>query len=258
MTVAAISYDSPAILQNFAERKNIHFPLLSDEKSEVIKAFGILNQEVPAGTPFHGVPHPVTFLVNPDGTVRSRHFEDSYRTRYTTANILTEDLGVRTGEASSSIQAKHLSLTASASDSVVRGGERIRLILDISLPPKVHVYAPGVQGYIPIEWSVEESPGYKLMPLEMPASKSLHLPAINETVPVYLGKFSLQREVVIAQPKEVQNLLDSTGSLTLKGSLRYQACDDTKCYIPESIPLTWKLRFEGHDSTRVPEELRRK
>ena len=44
----------------------------------------------------------------------------------------------------------------------------------------------------------------------------------------------------------------------LKGSFRYQACDDRECYIPKTVPLEWHFRFEGLERERVPEELQRK
>jgi len=39
----AISYDSEAVLADFSQRRDITFPLLSDDDSSVIEAFGILN-----------------------------------------------------------------------------------------------------------------------------------------------------------------------------------------------------------------------
>ena len=44
--VAAISYDSKETLAAFAERRNITFPLLSDDDSSTIKEYGILNNIV--------------------------------------------------------------------------------------------------------------------------------------------------------------------------------------------------------------------
>ena len=41
--VVAISYDSQEVLADFARRRGITFPLLSDDDSSVITAFGILN-----------------------------------------------------------------------------------------------------------------------------------------------------------------------------------------------------------------------
>ena len=46
--LAAISYDSQAILIDFAKRHNIEFPLLADPDSKVIRSFDILNSEARA------------------------------------------------------------------------------------------------------------------------------------------------------------------------------------------------------------------
>ena len=52
--MAAISYDSVALLKEFAERKKISYPLLSDPESAIIRAFGILNDNFPPGDPWYG------------------------------------------------------------------------------------------------------------------------------------------------------------------------------------------------------------
>ena len=54
--LAAISYDSAAILENFAARRNITFPLLSDPESKIIRDFGILNEKVQQAMQA-GIPH---------------------------------------------------------------------------------------------------------------------------------------------------------------------------------------------------------
>jgi len=45
LSCAAISYDSPAILKDFAERHKSSFPLLADPNSEIIRRFNVLNAE---------------------------------------------------------------------------------------------------------------------------------------------------------------------------------------------------------------------
>lgn len=256
--LAAISFDSVDVLSNFARRKGIQFPMLSDPDSKIIRAFGILNEEVPKGSPFYGIPRPVTFLVDAGGQVISKTFDEDYQQRYTVANILTEKLNIRTGAAQSQVETRHLKVTASATNAKVRPGERIELLVDIELKPKMHVYAPGVQGYIPIEWKMADSDGYKVLPVVNPPSKKLHLPAIQETVDVYDGNFSLRREVVIAPQAKVHPLVNQAGELVIEGTLRYQACDDRLCYIPQTVPLKWTVKYENHDPTRVPPELQRK
>jgi len=255
--LAAISYDTPAILANFAQRKGIQFTLLSDPESKFIKQLGLMNESVPADSFAYGVPHPGTFILDASGSIVSKEFDEDYRERTTVSNLLTQKFNLRTGAAESMVTTKHLRVTASASNAVIRAGEHIRLVLDIEMMPKMHVYAPGVEGYIAIDWTMKDPKGFEPRPVEWPASKKLRLEAIQETVPVYDGRFSLQREIVLAPMPKLQPFLDANKDLIIEGTLMYQACDDRLCYIPQKVPVQWKVHFEPHDPQRVPPELRK-
>ena len=257
VNVAALSHDNVEILKHFAARTGIGYPLLSDPDSAVIRAFGILNETVPETHRFFGVPVPGEYLIGPDRVVREKYFEDSYRDRFTAGRVLVRTLDAEAAAARQTAETAHLRIVSWASDAAVRGGNRFSLALDIDLKPKMHVYAPRVEGYIPIDWQIEDAPGVTRYDVEYPASQALHLPAIGETVPVYEGSFRLLTDVMIGQPNQIEHLLDADGRLTLRGSLNYQACDDKICYLPESVPLEWTLDFEQHDRQRAPEALRR-
>ncbi len=256
--LAAISYDSPAILRNFAERRHITYPLLSDPESKIIRAYGLLNETVPKGM-FYGIPYPGTFLVDAKGIVVAKYFEDDYTQRVTVSDILTQRfaataggaLGAAAGATHSTVVEKHLTLATSASTAVVHSGQRIALVAEVELKPGIHVYAPGVQGFIPIDLAIPESPGAVPHPAVYPESKMLHLQAIDETVPVYTGKFRVLREVTIG--KNVK-----PGDLIVEGTFRYQACDDEKCFLPTTVPMKWTFKVEPHDMERAPSEIRHK
>ena len=256
--LAAISYDSVEILKNFADRRHITFPLLSDPDSKIIRAFGILNETVKPGTPQFGIPNPGTFVVNAKGTVVAKYFVDTIRERVSASDILVQQFGAVADAASASAATDHLRLTTAASTAVARPGHHIVLSLELDLKPKMHVYAPGVTDYLPIDWKLEESPAAKAQPFEYPAARKLHLKAIDETVPVYQGRVRITREIIFGQEDAVKPLLTPAGELILKGSLRYQACDDRKCYLPETVPVEWRFHFEGLDRERAPLSLQRK
>jgi hypothetical protein len=256
--LAAISYDLVAVLKNFADRQHITFPLLSDPESKIIRAFDILNETVAPGTAFYGIPNPGTYVIEPHGRVVSKHFEDDYRERVSATDILIQDFSKSADAAREVAETKHLRLTTSASTPVARPGRRIVLSLEIDLKLKMHVYAPGVQGYIPIEWKLEAGAAGKLQPVAYPASEMLHLEAIGETVPVYRGHVIIKREITFGQEAALTPLVNPAGELTLKGSFRYQACDDRACYVPQVVPLEWHFYFEGLDRARVPADLQRK
>jgi hypothetical protein len=255
--VAAVSYDTVAVLHNFAERRGIHFPLLSDPDSKVIRELGILNESIAKDNPFFGVPYPGTFVLNADAVITAKYFEDDFRERYTSADILTRQFGLGTGPRTA-LQGKQLKLEAGSSNQVVAAGQRVSLTLDIEMRPDMHVYAPGVEGYIPIDWKMKDSPAAAAHEVSYPASEKLHLAAIDETVPVYQGQFRLTRDITIAQDDKLRPALDSSGKFTVEGTLRYQACDDRVCYIPQELPVKWTFQYAEFDRVRVPPELRRK
>jgi len=224
----------------------------------VIRSFGLLNNAVAVSTPQYGIPHPGTFILDAKGTVVSKYFEEDYRQRYTSSDILVRQFGEKAGTPGQTIETKHLRLSSSASLATVHVGQRLALVLDIELKPKMHVYAPGVVGYIPIEWKISASPGFKAHEVVYPASTRETLKAIKETVPVYKGRFRLPQDITIGPEAQIKPVLSSEGNLVIEGEFRYQACDDRVCYLPQTVPLKWVLRYEALDRQRAPDEIQRK
>ena len=252
--LAAISYDSVEILKTFATRRGITFPLLSDPDSKIIRSFGILNETAPKNTPFSGIPHPGTYIVDPKGIVTAKYFVDDFRERDTAAEILVKQFGIHVEEAHSTAETKYFRVTTAASNELVHQGQHITLEVDLELKPKMHVYAPGVEGgYIPIDWKITDSAAFKAAAVDYPKPQMLRLDVIKETVPVYLGHLRLTRDVVIGTDKDVGG-----SQVVVEGSLRYQVCDDRECYLPATLPLKWTLKFEPLDRQRVSPEMQRK
>jgi hypothetical protein len=258
VNVAAVSYDSSAVLKHFADRKGIHYPLLSDPDSKIIRELGILNEDIPKNNPFYGVPHPVTFLIDEKGVITGKYFEQDMKERYTAADILVRRFSYTPEASKNQVRGKQLTAVASASNATARAGERVALILDIELQPNMHVYAPGVSGYIPIDWKLNNSDAWSDHGVTYPKPEILFLKVIDEKVPVFQNKLRLIREVTISQDAKVKPTLDAGGRLVIEGKLRYQACDDRVCYIPQELPLVWTLQYEAYDTERVPAELQRK
>jgi len=247
------------VLKSFADRQHITYPLLSDTDSRVIRAYNILDETTKPGTPTYGIPYPGVYVVDVEGRVVSKYFEDGYQDRVSAADILARLFGAPLDAARGAAETKHLQITSAASNDIARPGLRIALSLDIELKPGMHVYAPGVQGYIPIDWRLDEAgPAAKRHYFEYPPSKMLRLEAIGETVPVYRGHIQIRREITFGQEAVLKPLVTSTGEVIVKGSFRYQACDDRKCYVPEAVPLLWRFKYEGLDRQRAPSEFQRR
>jgi peroxiredoxin len=72
--VVAVSFDPVEVLRTFAERANISFLLLSDQSSKAIQAYGVHHRD--------GYPHPGTYLIDQQGTIRAELFLEGYRQRH--------------------------------------------------------------------------------------------------------------------------------------------------------------------------------
>ncbi len=86
--VVGISYDSVETLKNFSEKRGIEFPLLSDEGSKTIDAYGVRNQNVRPGSKQDGIPHPGTFLLDSQGVIRAKLFIKGYVKRHSNKALI--------------------------------------------------------------------------------------------------------------------------------------------------------------------------
>ena len=256
--MVAISYDSVEILADFAKRRNISYPMLSDPKSEMIRAFRILNTSTPPSHMWYGVPYPGTYIVDQNGVVRAKYFEKHYRDRYSAPTILLREFGSVAGTRETVVKTNHLELKYYSTRDAVHPNLRFTLVADFQLQPKMHVYAPGVENYLPVRLELDPSPNFTAPPVDYPKSETLYLPAIDEKVPVYQGGFRITQDITMAGSNVLRPILDGTREMKLTGTLRYQACDDKICYLPQDIPLEWTLKVEPLDSERVPEPLQHK
>jgi hypothetical protein len=160
-----------------------------------------------------------------------------YDPSYTFASILVHQFGWTPPDARE-IEGKQLTASIGASNSNVAPGDRIALLIDIDLQPGMHVYAPGVEGYIPIDWKMEDSAKAEVHAPVFPRAEKLYLKAIDETVPAYRNHFRLTRDITITTA-------GGSGRFVVDGSLRYQACDDRLCYIPQTLHLEWAFDYKA-------------
>ena len=255
--MAAISYDSAAILKDFAERHKIDFPLLADPDSKIIRSFNVLNAEATGMT--KGMAYPGYFYLDTRGVIRETFFDADYVNRYTANSVIAKLFPELAEEAASPVEAPHLQLALEQPDRIVAPGSHTSLIAEVRLPPGVHVYAPGVQGYKPTQLRVEASPEIEPVALAYPQPKSLYLKAIREHVPVFEGKFRIVQDVKVAATREFIASLEAKGRMiAVKGELQYQACDTRVCYPPTSVSVEWQLQVVPLDRQRSPEAIRHK
>ena len=275
--IVAISYDSQEVLAEFAERRGITYPLLSDDDSSAITEFGILNtvasegmgpdrenpdvvadvakyvsvfgsSQLVVGTPFPG-----TFMLDANGRVSSRFFEEFYRERNMTSNVMLK-LGIGLSPiAAIEGTTAHLKLTAYPSNPVVSAGTRFSLAVEVEPNPDMHLYAPGAEsmGYRVIGLWLAPSLHFRYESVIFPESEIYHFEPLDQFVPVYQQSFTLLQDAVVEATVEAETALEELDALTLSGAFDYQACDDAICYPPVSVPLSFTLEIEENDNQRA-------
>ncbi len=184
-----MSYDSVEVLAHFAARKGITVPLLSDPRSEIIRRFGVVNDEIPeSDARQYGMPHPGTFVIDERGFIRDKFFE--------------------------------------------------------------------AKGYHPLALTIKPPQSSTVYPAQLPGAEIRAFSALGESVPVYTRPVRIMADIALGSRQEMAEAL-SAGSVTIRGRVTVQACDEAECYAPQEIPVTWELVLEPVDTERVPEGLRR-
>jgi hypothetical protein len=248
--LAAISYDSTSLLADFARRRSITFPLLSDAGSAVIKQYRLLNTTVPESSPTYGIPFPGTFLLDAKGVVTDRFFENAYQERDTVSSILVK-LGRGSTRRGTKVAAPHLEVTTYSSDPAVAPGTHFSLIVDIAPGPHVHVYAPGVSGYKPVALLIDARPPLLVRTAQFPKADDYFFKPLNEHVAVYQRAFRIVQDVTFDPSPQGEAALKDVSSVTIAGALEYQACDDRICFLPQSVPVSWTVAVRPLDRERA-------
>jgi hypothetical protein len=257
--LAAISYDSAEVLRTFAARRKITFPLLSDPDSAVIKRFGIQNEaDYPVGDPAHGVPYPGTFVADAGGVVRAKFFEARYTDRRTAASYLVH-AGESPAGAAVEANTNTFTLRTSLSNAAASPGQRLTLVIELDMKPGMHAYAPGASDYRPLRVRLDPQSLLTIHDPVLPPSRPFVFPPLQETVPVFEGRFRVLQDVTLAGGKDLAEALKAPEpKLEVTGSLEYQVCSEERCYPPGSLPLRWTIALTPLDRERVPEAIRRR
>ncbi len=89
ISIVALTYDAPALQQQFIEANQISYPLLSDIEAKSVIALDILNPSYQPSQSAYGIPYPGVFVVNPDMEIVGKLFIEPYQTRVHAQGVLS-------------------------------------------------------------------------------------------------------------------------------------------------------------------------
>jgi DsbC/DsbD-like thiol-disulfide interchange protein len=144
------------------------------------------------------------------------------------------------GGAMSAAHALEVMSVSPATTVQVKPSAWTRAALPLRVKPGYHVQANPVlnPSLIPIILKLEPTEDVSIGEPEYPIAKHLRLPGDGHDLVTYDGAFS------ITFPLRVRRTKDNAAGFALKGSLRYQACDDRHCLFPVTLPIVIGVRFE--------------
>jgi hypothetical protein len=216
--IAAVSYDSQELLRNFAEKHAIGFPLLSDPDSAVIRRFGIFNSNIAPGLRAYGVPHPVDYLVAPDGLVIRKYFVPNYQHRVTASAVVLREFGdVSANAAAVTLHSGALTVEIGLSGAEAFAGQEIGFFAKFSLNPGWHIYDSTSIAF--------DDPKVVRQSFEFPPG------------PLLGGSFPALGSLLLKFPVDA-------GRTILSGRLSFQQCSEALCEPPETIAFELPLTIE--------------
>ena len=127
----------------------------------------------------------------------------------------------------------HAAVSASPAEVSAKVGTKLSLFVDVTPKAGIHVYAPGSKDYIAVAVKLAPQLEVKAGKLEYPKSEMMSF--ADERVPVFQKPFRL------TQPVTLDKSVKAGATVTVAGTVTYQACDDRVCYPPESAPVAWTV-----------------
>jgi peroxiredoxin len=251
IAIFGISYDPRDVLEPFAARHGIQFPLLSDVGSTVIRALGLENRHAvaqhqatgaPIGDNLIGTPYPGTFVLDENGVVVDRRFYISYRERETGAGLLEAAFGLPSSEHGPEVRldSPQLSGRAYLDSPYYARSQRLNLIVELALARGLHVYGqPIPEGFIPLTVEVEPIEGVRPREAVLPSPRPFRIEGLSEEFFVYEDRV----RVVVPIAFEVA---EHDQELGVKVS--YQTCSETECW----PPTTWKFSLTVKVASLTP------
>lgn len=232
IAVYALSYDQAEALRDFRDAHGITYTLLSDPDSQVIRAFGILNTLIdPNDHPWYGIPYPGTFVVNPDGVITHKFFDNNLAVRAGPEQLLRAALGEPVVESAGGTDTpEEVEVSVSLDGDALAPTVQKDLVARFRVPAGRHVYAaPAPEGSVAIDLKLDENSRIVQRPLIHDDSEPHTLASTGESFQVHHGDFELRLPLTVNRGAGT-----NTTHISVSGEIRWQACDDQICDIPAS------------------------
>lgn len=236
-----MSYDPVDLLNAFAAKHGITYPLLSDAGSATIRRLGMLDEDlerhhaefgIATRDEQRGVAYPGVFLIDRDGVVVRKRFHKNYRIRDTGAGLVEAVLGIPATErgAEATAPGRVVRARLSFDSPAYRPYQQIQLAAVLTIEPGWHVYAtPVPEGYTALSLEITPVSGLEVgATIAWPEPQPFWLEGLEDRFLVHEGTIRGTVPVTFA-------FAAGSGTQIVRAGIRYQVCSTTECLPPEEM-----------------------
>jgi hypothetical protein len=200
---------------------------------------------------------PGHFLLDRSGLIVDKLFTDDLRHRPSATALVFKHHGAGSSSVGVKLKADEFEVELTLATARVQTGQEITFVARFDIKPGWHLYgSPLPAAYTPTTLRFDEDL-LSLQEAHFPPARSLTLKALNETLPVYEGRFEVRGKVrlkwsppvhgtrfIAGLRPELEALQTPPGDYQLGGTLRYQACGEDSCLMPASLRFELPIRIE--------------
>lgn len=249
------------VLARFAAEHGITYDLLSDVESMTIEGLGLLNEHLAeqqayygfeVGDRHRGLPYPGTLVLDSDGIVTRRLFDQTYRERPSPGVLLREasDRSPKP-ERSTSLETPVVKVSAWFDAPNFWPMQRVELTVRLDIAGDWHVYvAPVPQGFTALNLTLGPTESLTQAPAQVPRGRPFTVEGLDERFDVVEGAVDITVPVLLHGAgflADGSNRPDPAelGPLEVAVEISFQACSPTECLPPETHVLHMSIDEDG-------------
>jgi hypothetical protein len=197
-------------------------------------------------------------IIRRDGRVQNPEFTDDFAVRPGPEQLLAAALGQAFEVDASAGPVEEVMVDVSFEGDTLPTGVTREIVAKFRLPEGQHLYSePVPEGLVAASIDVDGTPGILTYTVQAPPTSPLTLAGTGETLQVYDGDVVLR--LPVAQNSRAMEKVDGKRYVTVSGKVRWQACDDEQCGLPQSTSFSFRVETSftvlsdmGPSEGRVP------
>jgi|TARA_Y100000294_G_scaffold161720_1_gene166336 DsbC/DsbD-like thiol-disulfide interchange protein len=185
--------------------------------------------------------------------VVAKFFHDTYKKRDSAETLIDAALGkvVLTDDsptANGGSEDIRITVAVHGGKGSIRQGIIRKLVVRFELADGLHIYgAPVPEGMVATEVTVKGPPGFATQDAEMPPTERLHLDMLDTDLGVWSGTVDIVVPFYAKGELASETRPLDADEILIEVQVRYQACTDSECLLPQKETFTLNLPMDVID-----------